>query len=59
MKVIDRTKAVTQHVLDISFKKLLIVKKIKKKTPKKNKKKCFSLCLLRHGVVRVCVSFCV
>jgi len=30
MKVIDRTKAVTQHFLENSFQKLLIKKKIKK-----------------------------
>ena len=40
MKVIDRTKAVTQHFLENSFKKLSIKKKIKKKNPK-NKKICF------------------
>ena len=34
MKVIDRTKAVTQHFLENSFKKLSIKKKRKKKNPK-------------------------
>jgi len=33
MKVIDRTKAVTQHFLENSFKKLSIKKKIKQETP--------------------------
>jgi len=34
MKVIDRTKAVTQHFLEKSFKELSIKRKEKKKNPK-------------------------
>jgi len=37
MKVIDRIKAVTQHFLESSFKKLSIKKKIKMKNPKNTK----------------------
>jgi len=36
MKVIDRTKAVTQYFLENSFKKLLIKKKIKTKSENTN-----------------------
>ena len=56
MKVIDRTKAVTQHFLENSFKKLSIKKKIKKRKIRKTQKYMFSKCLLRHDVVRVFVS---
>jgi len=56
MKVIDRTKAVTKHFLEISFKKLSIKKKKNLKTQQNN---FFSKCLLRHGVLRVFVLFCV
>jgi len=37
MKVIDRTKAVTQHFLENSFKKLSIKKKIKNEKSEKYK----------------------
>ena len=37
MKVIDRTKAVTQHFLENSFKKLSIKKKIKNEKSEKHK----------------------
>jgi len=37
MKVIDRTKAVTQHFLENSFKKLSIKNKRKEKNPKNTK----------------------
>ena len=37
MKVIDRTKAVTQHFLENSFKKLSIKRKQKQKNPKNTK----------------------
>ena len=56
MKVIDRTKAVTQHFLENSFKKLSIKKKIKKIKIRKTQKYMFSKFLLRHDVVRVFVS---
>jgi len=57
MKVIDRTKAVTQHFLENSFKKLSIKKKENKKWKiRKTQKYVFSKCLLRHDVVRVFVS---
>jgi len=56
MEVIDRTKAVTQHFLENSFKKLSIKKKIKNEKSEKHKKYMFSKCLLRHDVVRVFVS---
>jgi len=57
MKGIDRTKAVTQHFLENSFKKLSIKKKIKNEEKKrKTQKYMFSKCLLRHDVVRVFVS---
>ena len=52
MKVIDRTKAVTQHFLENSFKKLSI-KKNKKIKIRKTQKYSLSKCLLRHDVVRV------
>ena len=59
MKVIDRTKAVTQHFLENSFKKLSIKKKIKKKNPKNTNIYSLSKCLLCHDVVRVlCRSLC-
>ena len=48
MKVIDRNKTGPQHFLENSFKKFL-----KKKNLKNTQK-----CLLRHGVRRVSVSFC-
>jgi len=57
MKVIDRTKAVTQQFLENSFKKLSIIKK--RKNPKTTKIEFFCKCLLRHGVVLVFVFFCV
>ena len=53
MKVIDRTKAVTQHFLENSFKKL---SKKKETKIRKTQKYMFSKCLLRHDVVRVFVS---
>jgi len=54
MKVIDRTKAVTQNCLESSFKKLSIEKKRKKERSEKHKKIVFfTKCLLRHGVLRV------
>ena len=55
MQVIDRTKAVTQHFLENSFKKLST-----NKNPNKTQKySFFSKCLLRHDVVRVlCRSVC-
>jgi len=59
MKVIDRTKAVTQHFLENSFKKLSIKKKIEKEKSEKTQQYSFSKCLLRHDVVSVFVSFCV
>jgi len=34
-------------------------KKEKKKNPKNIKSSFFSKCLLRHGILRVCVLFCV
>jgi len=37
MKVIDRTKAVTQHFLENAFKKLSIKKKRKKEKSEKHK----------------------
>ena len=43
MKVIDRTKAVTQHFLENSFMKLSIKKKIKMKNPKNTKIYVFSM----------------
>jgi len=59
MKVIGRTKAVTQHFLEKSLKKII---KKKKKTEKSEKHKTivfFSKCLSRHDVVRVlCRSVC-
>ena len=60
MKVIDRTKAVTQHFFKNSFKKLLIKKKKIEKVKSENYKNIvFSKCLLRHDVVRVlCRSVC-
>jgi len=59
MKVIDRTKAVTQHFLETSFKKLSIKKKIKNEKFRKTQKYMFSKCLLRHDVVRVlCRPLC-
>jgi len=51
VKVNDRTKAVTQHFLEKSFKKLLI-KKSNKKTLK-TQKIVYSGCLLRLGILRV------
>ena len=54
MKVIDRTKAVTQHVLEIINKK-----ENKKRQIRKTQKYSFSKYLLRHDVVRVFVSFLV
>jgi len=57
MKVIDRTKAVTQHFLKNSFKKLK--NKEEKKKIQTTQKYSFFKCLLRHGVVRVFVLFCV
>jgi len=60
MKVIYRTKAVTQRFLENSFKKLSVKKENKKnKNPKNTKKLVFSKCMLRRGVVRVFVSFLV
>jgi len=56
MKVIDRTKALTQHFLENSFKKLSIKKKIKNEKSEKHTKYMFSKCLLRHDDVRVFVS---
>jgi len=53
MEVIDRTKAVTQHFMEKSFKKLLM------KNPKNTKKIVYSQCMLRLGVLRVFVLFCV
>jgi len=41
MKAIDRTKAVTQHFLENSFKKLSIKKKIKNEKSEKHKNICF------------------
>jgi len=41
MKVIDRTKAVTQHFLENSFKKLSIKNKIKQEKSEKHKKYVF------------------
>jgi len=52
---IDRTKAVTQHFLENSFKKLSMKKKKKRKN-RKTQKYIFSKCLLPHDVVRVFVS---
>jgi len=52
MKVIDRTKAVTQHFLENSFKKL----SIKTNKNRKTQKYMLSKYLLRHDVVRVFVS---
>jgi len=37
MKIVDRTKAVTQHFLESSFENVLIKKKIKNKKPKNTK----------------------
>ena len=56
MKVIERTKAVTQHFLENSFKKLSIKKENKKGKIRKTQKYTFSKCLLRHDVVGVFVS---
>jgi len=53
IKVIDRTKAVTQHFLENSFQKFLIKKEIKKIKIRKTQKYSFFKCLLRHVVVRV------
>jgi len=58
MKAIDRIKAVTQHFLENSFKKLKRKEK-KEKSEKHKKIVFFSKCLMRHGVLRVFVSFCV
>jgi len=58
MKVINRTKAVTQHFLENSFKKLSI-KENKKIKIRKSQKYSLAKCLLRHDVVRVFVSFLV
>ena len=62
MKVIDRTKAVTQHFLENSFKKLSKKKENKNRKIRKTQNYMFSKCLLRHDVVRVfivpCASFC-
>ena len=54
MEVIDRTKAITQHFLEKPFKKL----SIKKKHPK-NTQTFVSKCMLRLGVLRIFVLFCV
>jgi len=54
MKVIDRTKALTQHFLENSFKKLSIKRKLKIKI-RKTQQYSLSKCLLRHDVVRVFV----
>jgi len=56
MKISVRTKAVTQHFLKNSFKKLSIKRKEKKEKSEKHKKYMFSKFLLRHVVVRVFVS---
>ena len=45
MEVIDRTKAVTQHFLENSFKKLSIKKKMKKEKSEKHKNiVCLNVC---------------
>jgi len=48
MKVIDRTKAVTQHFLENSFKKLSIKKKRKKEKSENTQKYSLSKCLMRQ-----------
>jgi len=58
MKVIDRTKAVTQHFLKNSFKKLQIKNKIKEEISEKHKNIVFSKCQLRQVVECVFVSLC-
>jgi len=56
MKVINGTKAVTQHFLENSFKNYLKKRKEKKeKILKTQKYSFFSKCQLRHDVVRVLV----
>jgi len=59
MKLFDRTKAVTQHLLENSFKTLSIKKENKKIKIRKTQKYSLSKFLLRHDVVRVFVSFLV
>ena len=59
MKVIVRTKAVTQHFLENSFNALSIKTKRKKEKSEKQKIRFFSKWLLRHGVLRAFVSLCV
>jgi len=54
--IIDRTKAVTQHFLENSFKQIINKKENKKWKIRKTQKYMFSKCLLRHDVVRVFVS---
>jgi len=61
MKVINRTKAVTQHFLKISFKKLSIKKKGKKKKHFKNTKIVFYfliVCCAMVFYVFLCRSVC-
>jgi len=57
MNVIVRTEEVTQHFLENSFKKFSIKKKRKIEKSEKHKNIGFFKCMLRHGVVRVFVSF--
>jgi len=52
MKVIGRTKAVTQHFVENSFKKI-IKKEKKRKIRKTQNYNIFSKRLSRHDVVRV------
>ena len=56
-RTIDRTKVVTQHFLENSFKKLSIKRKQKK--IRKIQKYSLSKCLLRHDNVSFCVVPCV
>jgi len=56
MKVIDRTKAVTQHLFGEFILEIINKKENKKRKIRKTQKYMFSKCLLRHDVVRVFVS---
>jgi len=61
MKVIDRTKAVIQHFLENSFKKLSIKRELKKEKSEKHKNiVCLKVCCVwcKSFCVDPCVSFC-
>jgi len=60
MKVIYRTKAVTQQFFENSFKKLSIKRKSKTKKSEKHKNICFLnvCCVIKSFCVVPCASFC-